>query len=449
MAETPRPPESQGPDTWPVADRSGDWRSNLVFIADVCQKLAIPLLTVAATGLGIYLSYSANERARLSREREQEIAAENNRLSLQNQREEAETGIRSAMFGELVGPLLSGKEEKEKNATSQQQAERLALHAEMLTLNFHHHFELGPALRYVDGLNSQSDEARNRLRSAARRVISRQLAPLMKTSGTAGEAGRYVEIKLSEYHDRRLAPDQRSDSKMRPNLASCYQLPPPEPEQFVDPCKRSADDPGVIEMICSTERPMRELSIGEGATATKVMIQAETQPLIVRSPDCQDTLKVTFSSFDWDDATVSVSAETLPPGDLRAEEMAECPKKPDEKVSVAPPAPRAGKLPKQNVEFTLTPYSLPYSDNTMLPSGNRFGVYVKTAAEISCKPDDPGSKIERQAIVWFVWFPQDFVPPMERPDEMNRKMPGSATDGDEDGNAEANGGSSAAGASGT
>jgi hypothetical protein len=416
VPETSRPPESQGPDSPPVAERSGDWRSNLVFIADVSQKLAIPLLTVAATGLGIYLSYNANERARLAREREQEIAAENNRLSLQNQREQSETGIRSAMFRELVGPLLSGEEEKSE--TSQQAAERLALHAELLTLNFHEHFELGPALRYVDGLKSQTEDARNRLRSAARRVISRQLAPLLATPEEGGEARKsdYVEIKLSEYLERRPARDTRFASAKRPTLPSCYQPPAPEPGQVVDPCKGSADDPDVVEMICSTERPMRELTMGTGATATKIMIQAPVQPLIIRSPDCQDTLKVTFSSFDWDGGAVTVFVETQPPGDLSAQETAKCARNSDR-----PKAPRAGKLPRQSIEFTLTPYSLPFSDNTLLASGNRFGVYVKTADEIACKPDGQGTAVERQAVVWFVWFPQDFVPPRERPLELDLK----------------------------
>jgi hypothetical protein len=61
--------------------------------------------------------------------------------------------------------------------------QRLALLAELLTLNFHEHFELGPLLQYVDSLPGQTDEARARLRSTARRVISRQLAPMLSTGG--------------------------------------------------------------------------------------------------------------------------------------------------------------------------------------------------------------------------------------------------------------------------
>lgn len=418
MPGTSRPPESQGPDAPPVAERSGRWRSNFLFIADVSQKLAIPLLTVAATGLGIYLSYNANERARLSREREQEIAAENNRLSLQNQREASETGIRSAMFRELVGPLLSGDEKK--NVTSQQAAERLALHAELLTLNFHEHFELGPALRYVDGLKSQTDDARNRLRSAARRVISRQLAPLMATPEKGGEAGRleYVGIKLSEFLDGRPARDKRSNPAKRPSLPSCYLPPVPEPGQIVDPCKGPADDPDVVEMICSTERPMRELILGDGPTATKTMIQETLRPLVISSPDNVDTLKVTFSSFDWDGGSVNVLVETQPPGDLSAQKAAT-----RARNSERPEAPRAARLPKQRIEFTLTQYSLPFSDNTLLGSGNRFGVYVRSAEEIPCKSVGQGEEIERQAVVWFVWFPKNFQPPRERPPELDRKTP--------------------------
>jgi hypothetical protein len=189
---------------------------------------------------------------------------------------------------------------------------------------------------------------------------------------------------------------------------------------------------------------MRELVLGTGATATKVMIQEQVQPLIIRSPDCQDTLKVTFSSFDWDGGSVTVFVENQPPGDLSEQEMAGCAKKSDR-----PAAPRSGKLPRQTIEFTLTPYSLPFSDNTLLASGNRFGVYVKTADEISCKPDGQGTEIERQAVVWFVWFPQDFVPPRERPLELDLKASESLDRWTEDADPKASGDPPAAGASGT
>ena len=153
-----------------------DWRENIKFIASVVNSLAIPLLTVAATVVGLYATNTMKER-------EIAIATVNNSQALRNQREESETNLRSAMFRELVGPLLQS--EAEQMAKGDQadlpRAQRLALLAELLALNFHEHFELGPLLRYVDTLPGQTEEVAQRLRSTSRRVISRQLAPLLSS----------------------------------------------------------------------------------------------------------------------------------------------------------------------------------------------------------------------------------------------------------------------------
>jgi hypothetical protein len=64
-------------------------------------------------------------------------------------------------------------------------------------------------------------------------------------------------------------------------------------------------------------------------------------------------------------------------------------------------------FPPQRIEFTVSSYSLPFSDNTLLPTGNRFGLYIRTVDDI------PG--VARIMNVWFVWFPRGFIPPRERP----------------------------------
>ena len=68
------------------------------------------------------------------------------------------------------------------------------------------------------------------------------------------------------------------------------------------------------------------------------------------------------------------------------------------------------------VDFTVSPYSLPYSDNTLLRSGNRFGVYIRRVEprRIPCQPPtcDPTTV---RLLLYFVWFPKDFYPPLERP----------------------------------
>jgi len=54
----------------------------------------------------------------------------------------------------------------------------------------------------------------------------------------------------------------------------------------------------------------------------------------------------------------------------------------------------------------LSPYSFPFSDNTLLPSGNRFGIYL---TRIDVIPE-----VARVMQLSFVWFPNDFVPPRVR-----------------------------------
>jgi len=84
-----------------VADR--DWRETTRFIASVVNSLAIPLLTVAATAVGIYATNTLKER-------EIEIATENNAQALRNQREESETNLRSAMFREEYQQMVIVKD---------------------------------------------------------------------------------------------------------------------------------------------------------------------------------------------------------------------------------------------------------------------------------------------------------------------------------------------------
>jgi len=371
VSETSTPSESEGPKAPSVAEPKGDWRANLLFIADVVQKLAIPLLTVAATGLGFYFNHAANERVARSSE-----------LSLQNQREQSETSIRSTMFSQLTGSLLSGKAKEEDN--SKEAAQRLSLQAELLTLNFSEHFELGPALRYVDSLEGQTPETRDRLRRAARRVISRQLAPMMAANGKNKEAG-YYEITLSEIVDDSAKPIL--DPSAEPIFPRCYRTPTP----------RAADTPHRIEMTCSIPSKESEpLPVVEGKGIKPIRVLVSTEPLIIDSPDGKDRVKLSLKEFNWNAGTVAVFAEPQSPEST----------------------PEAERLPRQNVEFTLSQYSLPFTDSTLLPSGNRFGMYIKS---VESYPAAEKPRIKRLFIVWFVWFPKAFVPPRERPFELDVK----------------------------
>jgi hypothetical protein len=323
-----------------------DWRENVKFIASVVNSLAVPLLTVAATVVGVYATNTLKER-------EISIATENNAQSLRNQREESETNLRSAMFRELVGPLLQSESESlAKGADADlPRAQRLALLAELLALNFHEHFELGPLLRYVDTLPGQTDDARQRLRSTSRRVISRQLAPLL-SSAVAADQRHPAFLELSLNADA-TEPADRPISCALPEGA--------KPNQTVD---------SSVTLQCSST--------------------AVGTPLRIVSPDGKDSLQVNVRAVSWSAQTVGIYSVLLGPS--------------GESQAHTPP-----------IEFTLSPYSFPFSDNTLLPSGNRFGIYLTRIDEI------PG--VARVMRLSFVWFPKDFVPPRERPFDLDVNNP--------------------------
>ena len=331
MTETPK--------TRPVG-----WRENIRLAADIVNTLAIPLLTLGATIIGVHLSNSMKER-------EIAIAEQNNQQSLRNQREASETSLRSAMFKELVGPLLQSEGDRVAPGQSVDlpRAQRLALLAELLTLNFHEHFELGPLLRYVDTLPGQTEDARARLRGTARRVVSRQLAPmLMVGSGDPERNPGFFEISLN----------------------SDVSEPASMPQSCAVPKSAASSAVTSLSLECSSN--------------------ASGTPLRVISPDGRDRLQVSLRAARWDEQTVGIYVLRL---NARGE--------PDPD---APP-----------IEFTLTPYSFPFSDNTLLPSGNRFGVYLTRVDNI---PD-----VARVMRLSFVWFPKDFVPPRERPLDLDIAIP--------------------------
>ena len=113
---------------------------------------------------------------------------------------------------------------------------------------------------------------------------------------------------------------------------------------------------------------------------------AQGSPLRIASPDGLDNLQVNIRAVSWAAQTVGVYAVLLGAnGETQAH---------------TPP-----------IEFTLSPYSFPFSDNTLLPSGNRFGIYLTRIDDI------PG--VARIMRLSFVWFPKDFVPPRERPFDLD------------------------------
>lgn len=105
--------------------------------------------------------------------------------NLLSQREQADSTLRAGMFRDLIGPI-AGSNKANENIP----ADRERLLVELLALNFHEHFELKPVMLHVDDRlahekseemnQAQKENARESLRSVARRVLQRQLAALTK-----------------------------------------------------------------------------------------------------------------------------------------------------------------------------------------------------------------------------------------------------------------------------
>ena len=317
------------------------------FWLDAGSKFALPLVTAIVALAGTYLTTTINEQ--------------NNLRDTINQREQAESALRTSMFRELVSPVVSDS----GMLGDANRPGRLALLAELLALNFHEHFDLGPLMLYVDELSDQTPFNRSRLRSISRRVISRQLAVL----------GPAADVRKDEQ-----CANERTDVDI----------------WLTSDATESADEPQTCEILPQ----------GDGKSAyfvcSSMSAEQESavfQPFTVSSLDCQDRLTILLADLNWANNTVRVLATSAPSASgTNAAGAAADPTIPE------------------FVEFTLSPYAMPFSDNTLLRSGNRFGIYLRQIepSREPCTPPacDPTTRLMRLSLIW---FPRDFIPPRERP----------------------------------
>ena len=102
-------------------------KRDVQFWLDVLMKLTVPLGAIVAAWLANHF--------------------EQNRANLQliNQREQAESSLRATMFGQLIAPIAGPGD-----SGAEMDPVRYAVLAQLLTLNFHEHFELKPLLQDAD-----------------------------------------------------------------------------------------------------------------------------------------------------------------------------------------------------------------------------------------------------------------------------------------------------------
>lgn len=214
-------------------------RRDVQFWLDVAMKLTVPLSAIVAAWLA---NHFEQNRAR---------------LELINQREQAESSLRATMFGQLISPV-AGKEGNQDIDPI-----RYAVLAQLLTLNFHEHFELKPLLQDADDrlvtyrgpLSPQLiQQARSNLHQAAHRVIQRQIAQLW--------------------------------------------------EDPVGECKPAATMETTFQFVSDSEL---EDAFGQTADAATFLVPSkELKTFVVSSPDCRDALSIVFDKADFSAERVHV-----------------------------------------------------------------------------------------------------------------------------------------------
>jgi len=281
--------------------------------------------------------------------------SQNAGTSLLNQREQAETQLRATMFANLIGPITGPK----KDGALSPEDETLLL--ELLTLNFHEHIEFKPLLAHADArlaekLRKQAkgsleygelDAARHSLQSVVGRVRDRQIATLQKECGKKS----------------RLCPAASFAERSRCAPPAAVSAPGAKPPSGNPQCLTFSPDR-------SGYSPL---------------------PHSVIAPDGKYELRLSMGEADWDKQIFKmyVLLGERESGDSQ-------------------PVPLERMTP---FDFTLTPYDLPFTDNTIVDRDHRFSLVVK---DIVPRVED-GKEGAKNVEIWVVWFPEGYVLPHERP----------------------------------
>ncbi len=276
-------------------------------------------------------------------------------ISIQSQREQAESQLRASMFNSLISPVV-GSQTKGKPIP----ADREQLLAELLALNFHENFELKPLLEDAsrrlaeEGAsknNTPPGDPREPLWSVARRIAERQKASIA-WEWAAYEAGQREKGQGLGF----LLSPWRAAAQVNPSGCKVYFL-------TVDTSRRSPRHAEVVKAGTSCEI----------AVALRDVVE-------LKSPDGNYTLRLVVADPDWKNQMVKASAQPFL-------SMQEHPKPTD-----------------PNYNFALNWFDLPLTDNTLLPDGNRFAVYLRTFYP----------QLEKLVVV-VMWFPKGYFTPRERP----------------------------------
>ena len=245
-------------------------------------------------------------------------------VSIQSQREQAESQLRASMFNSLISPIAGPQGERPMPP------DREVILTELLMLNFNENFEMKPLMEHaVKGLAAEkaakpkdaAEDPREAVWSIARRIAERQKASI----------------------GREWAASESSKSSLF-SLGS-----------ILTPWKSSADAPPgcqvyYLNLDARTERHGEPVSADSDCQASA----AFRDIVDLKSPDGNYTLRLVAANPNWEDQTIRVSSQPFL----------------TEQVNPKPT--------DTQYNFTLTWIDLPLTDNTLLPDGNRYATYIRS-----------------------------------------------------------------------
>jgi hypothetical protein len=407
--------------------------------------------------------------------------------TLISQREQAESQLRATMFKDLIGPIIGTNDPGKINI------ERERLLVELLALNFGEHFEFKPLLVQIDERlakqiknKKQPAEARESLRSVARRVSQRQIA-LLLNEGTDEDktvieylvfselpkdknlhqlcrqpvkgnrhSALFKEIAvsaaekcsplfdrddienplfLSKLHDARdplskylkenLSPDGRK-------ILNEYDNTKPISDELQ---KKLLDD--LNNILTRTTNLYEEKRFAYVKLTKKILDQIKNdnnledkslvrlnrilldaayseeieekflpgREICIVSPDKKYIVTVYISDHDWIENTFKVHVDVF---GIQKEQADAIVMNNSEQIyqSSCRAAKEALKQNLDDMEFKLTWFDFPLTDNTLLADGNRFALVLDNIV---------GEPSFKNVSIRLIWFPKVYFTPRERP----------------------------------
>jgi hypothetical protein len=245
-------------------------------------------------------------------------------VSIQSQREQAESQLRASMFNSLISPISGPSGDKPMTV------DRELILTELLALNFNENFEMKPLMEHAIqrlatepmGKPKEGEDPREALWSIARRIAERQKASIAREWSASDSAKSSKTFALGSILPWNTAADSTP--------AECHVY--------------------YLNLDARTQRHGEPVSAdGECQAAA-----AFGDIVDLRSPDGNYTLRLVAVHPNWEDQTIKVSTQPF-------------------LWQQANPKPTDTQY-----NFTLTWLDLPLTDNTLLSDGNRYAAYIRS-----------------------------------------------------------------------